>query len=331
VALVLVALIHPTPSATQSRTVSATTAVDSTPTSVEMRNVNFHVGGDVVMQVRRLNGLMVGRAGVVDFDDPTSFTTWVSTADVALDGENLARLMNKYVFAYRGAPLRNLKISFADGQLRQSGILHKGVDIPFKIKAQVSATPDGRIRIHPVDTDIFGVDGDKLMKALGLTLHKMVDVSKAVGITVEKNDFLIDPMLILPPPVIRGKLLSAQVEGALLVQRIGADTREGAPHFVAQTPVPPDTTVRNYMYYRGGHLHFSRKLLMSDAEMQVIDADPSTPFDFNLANYMVQLKAGYSRTIGDGGLWVLMPDANHVVRLEQTVGGEVSRSKSRSP
>jgi len=115
------------------------------------------------------------------------------------------------------------------------------------------------------------------------------------------------------------------VENGLLVQQIGADA--AAPRFAAQWPTPPDTTVRNYMYYRGGHLHFSRKLLMSDADMQVIDADPTTPFDFNLDRYMVQLKAGYSRTIGDGGLWVLMPDANHVVRLEQSVGGDVTSNR----
>jgi hypothetical protein len=319
-------ILHPARSATQSQSAPAAPVSDSTPTSVQMRNVNFHVGGDVVMQVRRLTGLMKGVKGVVDFDDPSSFTTWVSAADVALDGENLARLLNNHVFAYRGAPLRKLKIELRDGLLWQSGILHKGVDIPFRIKAQVSATPDGRIKLHPVDTRIFGVDGDKLMKALGLTMQKMVNVSKATGVSIQKNDFFLDPIRILPPPEIRGRLISVRVENGLLVQEIGADPT-GGPRFAGQWPVPPDTTVTNYMYYRGGHLHFSRKLLMSDADMQVIDADPATPFDFNLARYMVQLKAGYSRTIGDGGLWVLMPDANHVVRLEQSVGGDVTSNR----
>ena len=51
-----------------------------------MRNVHFHVGGDVVLQIRRMHGMMHGRDGIVDFDDPTSFTTFVSSADVALSG-----------------------------------------------------------------------------------------------------------------------------------------------------------------------------------------------------------------------------------------------------
>jgi len=306
---------------------------DTAATFIEMRNVNFHVGGDVVLRIRSLHGLMRGRDGVVNFDDGTSFTTWVNTAEVGLSAEDLSRLFNNHVFAYRGAPLRKIRVELRDGQLTQSGILHKGVDIPFKIRSVVSVTPDGRIRLHPVDTDILGVDGDKLMNALGLTMQKMVDVSKAVGVTIENNDFLIDPIRILPPPKIRGRLIAVRVENGELVQQIGPEPGTGgaggAAQFASAPPrlAPPDTSAKNYMYYRGGRLHFGRKLLMEDADMQVIDGDPTTPFDFNLDRYMVQLVAGYSRTLPNGGLWVLMPDANRVTRLEQSVGGDVTSKR----
>jgi hypothetical protein len=295
---------------------------DSGPTLIAMRNVDFHFGSDVVMHVTRLEGAMRGKGGVVDFDDSRSFVTYVEYAEAALDAKNLTNLFNNHVFNYRGAPLRNIKVEIKDGQIRQSGILHKGVDIPFSMKADVSLTPDGRIRLHPTDTDIFCVDGDKLMQALHLTMQKMVDVSKARGVAIEKNDFIIDAMQILPPPVIRGRLRSVRVVNDLLVQEIGPDSGQ-TTRVVAQRLVPPDTTVRNYMYYRGGHLRFGRKLLMTDADMQVIDADQANPFDFDLDRYMVQLVAGYSRTLANAGLWVLMPDANRVTRLEMTAGGEV--------
>jgi hypothetical protein len=300
-------------------------AMDSAATIIEMRNVNFHLGGDVIMHVRHLEGLMRGRDGVVDFDDSRSFTTWVSSADVGLGADDLTNLMNNHVFAYRGAPLRNIHVELKDGKLLQSGILHKGVDIPFKIVSEVSLTSDGRIRLHPVDTDIFCVDGDRLMKALGLTMQKMVDVSKAVGVTIEKNDFILDPMRVLPPPVIKGRLLSVRVMNDELVQEIGP--LPGPEAQLASSPTPPDTSAKNYMYYRGGRLHFGRKLLMTNADMQVLDADPSDPFDFNLDNYMVQLVAGYSRTLANAGLWVVMPDAHRITRLEQTVGGEVTSAR----
>ena len=83
---------------------------------------------------------------------------------------------------------------------------------------------------------------------------------------------------------------------------------------------PPDRRFPNYMYYRGGHLHFSKKILMTDSDMQVIDAEPNTPFDFNLAKYMVQLMAGYSRTLSNGGLWVWPFDATGPAPVELQPG-----------
>jgi hypothetical protein len=297
--------------------------MDSAPTSVEMRNVNFHLDGDVVMRIRHLQGVMRGRDGVVDFDDSRSFTTWVGSAEVGLGADDLTNLMNNHVFAYRGAPLRNIRVELKNWKLVQYGILHKGVDIPFKIVSDVSLTSDGRIRLHPVDTDIFCVDGDRLMKALGLTMQKMVDLSKAVGVTIEKNDFILDPIRVLPPPIIKGRLLSVRVVNDELVQEIGPLPGSEAQFASASPHTPPDTSVKNYMYYRGGRLHFGRKLLMQDADMQVVDAEQSDPFDFDIDHYMVQLVAGYSRTLANAGLLVVMPDANRVTRLELTAGGEV--------
>jgi len=306
-----------TPPEVQLRTIP-----DSEPTHVEMRNVDFHVGGDIVLHVRRLAGVMRGRDGVVNFDDSRSFTTYVSSAEAALSAGDLTNLMNNHVFAYPGAPLTRIKVELRDGELWQSGILHKGVPIPFKIRSVVSVTPEGLLRLHPVSTKIFCVNGTKLMAALHLSMEKMVDLSRAVGVTIEENDFLIDPIRVLPPPKIRGRVLSARVENGMLIQTIGPDPAAGA--ITARAMVPPDTTAPNYMYYRGGRLQFGRKLLMTDADMQVVDANPSTPFDFDLDRYMVQLIGGYSRTTERAGLWVHMPDLNGTRRLEQTAGGEVA-------
>jgi hypothetical protein len=59
----------------------------------------------------------------------------------------------------------------------------------------------------------------------------------------------------------------------------------------ATLPLP---SARNYLYFFGGVIRFG-KLTMTDADMQLIDADPSTPFDFFPAHYEAQLVAGYSR------------------------------------
>ena len=65
------------------------------------------------------------------------------------------------------------------------------------------------------------------------------------------------------------------------------------------------------MQYRGGVLRFG-KLTMTGTDMDLIDADPRDPFDFDPARYIRQLVAGYSKNTPDGGLRVYMPDYNEV-------------------
>ena len=69
----------------------------------------------------------------------------------------------------------------------------------------------------------------------------------------------------------------------------------------------PRPEEKNTMMFRGGTLRMG-KLLMLDASMQVIDTDPSDPFDFFIDRYNDQLVAGYSRNQNDYGLVVFMRD-----------------------
>ena len=69
----------------------------------------------------------------------------------------------------------------------------------------------------------------------------------------------------------------------------------------------PLTSAKNYLYFYGGSIRFG-KLTMTDADMQLIDASPATPFDFFPEKYEAQLVAGYSRNTPRKGLQVFMPD-----------------------
>lgn len=272
------------------------------PTDVSFRNVNFHVANGVVLRVRRLVGEMRGDGGIVTFDDPKSYVMDARAAEVGMTGDDLTNLLNNHVFAYPGAPLSHLHVEVSPDGVRQTGTLHKGVAIPFDMMSSPSLTADGRIQLSPKRVKIFGVDGLVLMKALGLSLQRMMDLSGAHGVTVKGNDLFLDALAILPPPVIRGKLTSVRIEGNQLVQTLGDPS---------DTTLPPQTidpSVKNYMLYRGGTLHFT-KLYMPDAEMLVVDEDQSSPFDFDNVNYTRQLIAGHSRTLPSFGLEVWMPDA----------------------
>ena len=50
-------------------------------------------------------------------------------------------LMNRYIFGYPNPPLRNLHTEIAGKQLKQSGIMHKIVDIPFTMLANLCWNP----------------------------------------------------------------------------------------------------------------------------------------------------------------------------------------------
>ena len=297
-------------------------------TRVSMRHVDFYVDPEVVLHIHVLDGTMRAKAGgPVVFDDKRSFIITLEHAEVGLTGADLTALLNKYVFGYKGSPLSHLHVRTEGDHIVQSGRLHKGVDLPFEMTATMEVTPDGLIRIHPTKTKILGVNGDKLMHAFGLSLEKLIDLKGAVGATVKGNDLFLDARRILPPPTIEGRITDVRVEGDEVIETFGS----AAPGSRAML-VPPDTAAPNYMYYKGGTLRFG-KLLMLDAEMQIVDLDPKDVFRFDLSRYSEQLVAGYERTLADQGLEVWMRDVDKLPSRGQLARQSVmpARELSQAP
>lgn len=276
-------------------------AVPARETETEMRNVGFHIDRTVVLDIHGLRGQMFDKekGKPLNFDDKRSFIVRVFRAHIGVDGQSLTDLLNRYVFNDKGTPLKNLVLHVENGKLVQEGVMHKIIDIPFKMTADVSATPDGWIRIHPVQIRICSLNGQALMRAFGISLQKVL-TKLPPGVRVEKNDMLIQPLQILPPPVIEGRLTAAMIEGNELVQVF--DDGRGVPPLQ-----PPDSSARNYMYFRNGTLRMG-KLLMVTADMQVIDMDPGDPLDFFIDEYNAQLVAGYDHNRQNYGLTVHMRD-----------------------
>jgi hypothetical protein len=274
--------------------------VTEPPTAVQMQNVDFYVDKDIPLRIHRLSGNIRSRDGdAVMFDDKRLFIISVASAEVGLTGKDLSLLLNKYVFNYKGSPLSNLRISISGNEIIQKGTLHKVAALPFEIHAQLSVTPDGRIKMHPTRTEILGLHVDKLMHGLGLPLEKVIDLSKAKGATVKGNDIYLDPTAIIPPPEIEGRVTGVRVQPNEIVMTFGTGP---APLLTV-----PDQTISNYMYYKGGTLRFG-KLMQIDADMLITELDPQDPFRFDLDRYKPQLVAGYSRTLESGGLEVWLRD-----------------------
>jgi hypothetical protein len=281
----------------------ASVQAQSSPVETAMRHVDFHVDSTLVMHIEYLRGRLIERHPGQPpwFDDPRSFDIEMDTASITLSTTALADLLNRYVFNYRGSPLRAVRVQVDHGRLEQSGRLH---GLPFSIITDATVTPGGELRLHPTTIHAFGIGVQGLMHLFGLSLQKFADVGKAPGVRIAGNDLLLTPATMLPPPTTRGKLVAVALHDSALTLMFGG-------HGPVRPLVAPDARAVSYMYYRGGTIRFWT-LTMTPADLLIVDHDPRDPFDFWLARYRAQLVAGTSRNTATGGLITEWPDYNKV-------------------
>jgi len=288
-------------------TLSTHAAAPAPRCGVEMRNVSLHLADGIVLDVRALDGEFVSHAagGPPIFDDPRSYTLKMRTADLGMDAASLTALL-RLGLASRPSPLSDVRVTLENGELHAAGKLHKGLTVPFSMTATVSAAADGSLRLHATKLKAVGVPVKGLLDLLGLDVASLMKMPAESGIRADGDDLLLDTAAMLPPPRTEGRLQRVAIAGNRLTMRM---TGPGAPPARPATlPVP---SARNYLYFFGGAIRFG-KLTMSDADMQLVDADPSNPFDFDPAHYDDQLVAGYSRNTRRKGLQVFMPDYSRV-------------------
>ncbi len=283
--------------------------------AVVMHRVDYRALDSAVLHIRLLTGHLhpTGNAPP-SFDDPRSFRIVMDTAVVLVDTASLGALLNGYVFAYRGSPLRQLSVSVEGRRLQLRGALHKLVDIPFEISAAVTLLPSGEIRLHPVSIDVFKLGVDGLLDFFGVQLDELVKGGASRGVVLRDNDFYLDAAALLPPPRAEGRVRALRLEPGALRLVFGPDTaRPGPP--VASSLVPPEVALG----FRGAQLRFG-KLTMRHTDMRIMDADTTDGFDFDLNHYRVQLVPGYTRTRWDDGLVVYMRDYGDALKEETKSG-----------
>lgn len=271
-------------------------------TEIAMRNVSYHVDDQLRLGIRRLRGRLHNvNGGIVVLDERKDMALDVTAGEIALSGPELSILMNRYVFGFKGSPLKDLIVRTEGDHIVQTGTMHKLIDIPFEMTATLSVTEDGWIRIHPTKMDICNLDGEKLLRAVGKNLSDMLDLSGGKGVKVVGNDILLDPAASLPAPRINGKITGVRVEGGSIVQTFGAADDSDPPK------LKPSYPARNYIYFRGGTIRFG-KLFMVDTDLLTVDADESDPFDFYFDYYHSQLVAGRHVTLPNYGLVTWLVD-----------------------
>lgn len=270
------------------------------PVEVQMRNVMYHFTDQISVQIRALRGQLISTKGELPvFDDKNSFILKISSAEIAMTVTSLSNVLNSYVFANSDAPLKNISIQVENGRLKIKGKLHSKGDVPFETEGRLSVSGDGKIRLHADKVKALHLPVKGLMDLIGIKIADLIKTGKVQGVEVEKDDLILDPAKLLPPPHIAGEITSVRLDGGELVQVFGH------PSGSSDMRVP----YANYMAYRGNELRFG-KLTMNDTDLVLIDMNPGDPFDFYLDHYKEQLVAGYTKETPAFGLRVFMRDYN---------------------
>jgi hypothetical protein len=294
----------------------------NTQTQVEMVNVNIHLDPVLILHIHHLSGqfLPTKKGQPPAFDDKLSYLVAIDSAEIGVTAASMSHALNTYVFGAPDAPLKNLMLSIQGNQIKQAGTLNKGIGIPFEMTGTMSATADGRIRIRPTQVKAAHLPVEGVMKLFGLDMAKLVNIRNSKGVSVEGNDLILDSAQMLPPPMMRGRITAVHIEGDEIIQIFGTERA-----LQARKP-----SINNYMSYRGGVLRFG-KLTMNDTDVQLIDADPTDPFDFFPDHYQDQLVAGYSKTTASGGLLVYMPDYEKISKPLSPQATKTQRISRISP
>jgi hypothetical protein len=273
----------------------------------EMRNILYHFTDSIAVHIVHLEGELVpvGSPGIPVFDDANSFVLEVHSAEISITTDALANALNQYAFAASDAPIKAFKLSVEGGKLKIHGRLHSKGDLPFESEGSLSVTPDGEIRVHTEKVKAAHVQVKGLMDLLGANISKLIDTKNVHGVRAEKDDLILNPAELFPPPHIKGKLSAISIRGNEIVQQYGT------------LSTPSMKLTGNYMAYRGALLRFG-KLTMTDTDLILIDMDPQDPFDFYLEHYKYQLAAGYTKNTLSSGLRSYFRDYNKLTPKQKS-------------
>jgi hypothetical protein len=288
------------PAAEKPATETRDTAVQA-----QMRNVTYRFSDDVAVQIHSLSGALVPTTGH-DFpvlDDKNSFKIRFDSGEMVILPADLANVLNSYVFARPGAPLGGISIVIDKGQLKVKGRLRDKGEIPFETTGSLSATADGKVRLHADKVKALKIPVKGMMDAFGIEIDNLIKNGKVPGIQAEENDLILDLQLVLPPPHIQGVVTAIRIEGSGILTTFGTAA--------AKAGAKPSSG--NFMSYQGNRLQFG-KLTMDDTDVTLIDMDPGDPFDFYLDHYKDQLAAGYTKISSKFQLRAFMKDYDKLNR-----------------
>ena len=263
------------------------------PIHFQARNIVFHVMDGVHLDVQSVDALLVPSSMTqpVTLDDPNSMRVRMQSGETSISAEDMTTLLNKYALPRSDLPLRDVKVTFADGEAQLTGKVHKLIDLPFTASATVGVTAKGNFHLHFDKITAAGVLHKKLLDFFGLSIADLAKRGDGHSFHIHGDDVDFPIHILFPAPVFSGHLSSATIVGDRMVQVFGV-VKPFAP-----APIPAE----HYLYFRGGVMAFGR-LSMQGVDLEMLNKDADKEFEFSLQNVFLQVLAGYMKSLPDHGL-----------------------------
>jgi len=221
------------------------------------------------------------------FDDKNSFKIHIDSAEIAISPQDLASLLNQFVFARPGSPLSDISVRMLpNAHLSVKGRLKDKGNIPFETEGALVPMPDGKLRLRAEKMKALKIPVKGLMDALGIEVDNLIKSGQVPGVSADGNDLIFDLEQMLPAPRIEGRVTKVRVESNTIVQTFSFDPSKDAQRL----PKFPG----NFMAVQGNSVQYA-KMTMRDCDIVVLDMDPADPLDFFLDRLQEQLAAGYTK------------------------------------
>ncbi len=290
-------------------------------TKVLMHNVILYERPGLQLRVRWLRGEVhpTREGAVASFDEPSSFVLDIHSGIIATSLSDISGILNGGLL--QGSPLEKVSLTADGQQLQLKGTLHKGVPLPIEMVSDVSAAPDGRVRLHIVKLHVLKLPLKALVQTLHLNVRDLIDPKGATSVQVSGDDIYIDPDQILPAPAIRGKLTEVH---------IGSKTGDLVATFGDGRPEANEVKQwRNFIRLYGGTINLG-KLTMSQADIVMIDVSEQDWFNFDLTRYQEQMVNGRIQMTPEAGLRIFMPDIDKIPPTAKNLAINTEWMKNRN-
>lgn len=268
------------------------------------RNVDVYLGPTISVHLEQIAARLVPRPGhdVVDLDATDSFAIRVVSGCTRLSADQLARLFNDRILAYRPRSLDHVVFKPHAGAMTITGgvrLWHRVPPfwMPFSATARVHVDNDGLIALRITDEHLAGLPVGGALDLVHIRLAGLLGLDRP-GVSIDDDTVRIDTRRVMPGPRIVSRPRTARLDADGLQLCFGPPPTEER-----SAPWPPDDDPLPQIRIRAPAL---RALGLRIAPARITVHPPAgRPLAFRLVNSRAQIAAGQLRLDTRGRLIIV--------------------------